>query len=237
MRRFFSIILSVIFAPGLLIYSVFGSFFVYAFQIFGKRARVRVAHVFCSVWNWLLVAVTLSRVRVVGRENIPRGEPYVAYVNHSSFIDIPVLSGYVIPEAAYAGRKELSRGPAGMWILACDGVLIERKGTKRELKLILKMVERIKAGRPFIVFPEGTRAHSDELGKLMPGSLKIAQKARAKMLPIRIEGTRKILPRGGKWPKPGDVTVVIGEPIPPEEIDKDSSAVLEKLRQFLSGNN
>ncbi len=234
MRRFLSIFTLIFFTPFLFVFVVVVIFFVFALQVLGRRVRVEAAHICYRWWSRLVVAATLSRVRVHGRENIPTGQRYTIYANHSSFIDIPVLSGYLVPDAAYAARKSLIYSPIGFWVLAGDGVLIERKASRKELKKVLEIVDKIKSGRPFIIFPEGTRTHTDRLGKLKPGSIKIAQKARAQIVPVRIKGTLEILPRGAFWPKPGEIELSVGKPISPEKIDENQEEVLKRLENYLS---
>ena len=85
--------------------------------------------------------------------------------------------------------------PIGFLILAADGVFVERKGSRRELEAILLIIKKVKSGRRFIIFPEGTRTRTGELGELKVGALKIPQKAGVPIIPVRIEGTADVLPR------------------------------------------
>ena len=203
--------------------------------LFGWKARMAVSHFFRSFLARVAFWGTLSRLRVRGVENIPKRESFVVFANHSSFFDISVLSGFPFRKASFLGRKELiTWGPIGLWILVCGGELVERRGTRKELKRVLRVVSRIKNGLSFIIFPEGTRSVTGELGPFRRGSLKIPMKAGAKLLPVRLEGTRDLLPRGVAFPTPADVTVYIGKPISPREIREDAEEVIERLREFLS---
>lgn len=234
-RSALSIISVVLFGPILIVLSVVLLPVPFLAGLIGERARVSTMHVLCSIWSKCVVYATLSRVSVIGRQNIPKG-PFVLYVNHSSFFDIPLISGFVAWNASFIGRKSLIYwGPIGLWILAGNGILIEQKGTKRELGRILKVVQRIKSGTPFVIFPEGTRTRTGEVGSLKPGTLKIAERAGALLVPVRIEGARKILPRGKKFPKPANVKIFIGEPIAYTEIIEDSASVLSRIEGYFAG--
>lgn len=237
MRRVASLILSVIFVPVLYILAIAGVIVAWAMYPLGRRARLAYVDAFYRYWNRALLAVTLSRVRVEG-EIPPAEETVVFFANHSSYIDICAMSGWVDCHASYMARRSLLKFfPIGFWILAADSVFVERKGSRRELEAILLLIERVKSGRRFIVFPEGTRTRSGELGELKAGALKIPQKAGAPIVPLRIEGTSKVLPRGAKWFRPADIRIVVGEPIYPQEIDADRDGVIEKLKAHMKGDN
>ncbi len=236
MRRVASLILSVIFVPVLYIFAIAGVIVAWAMYPLGRRARLAYVDAFYRLWSRALLAVTLSRVRVEG-EIPPRGETVVFFANHSSYTDICAMSGWVDCHTSYMARRSLLKFfPIGFWILAADGVFVERKGSRRELEAFLLIIAKVKSGRRFIIFPEGTRTRTGELGELKAGALKIPQKAGVPIIPVRIEGTADILPRGAKWFKPADIVIRIGEPIPPEDIAKDKQNVLDRLEKHLSGN-
>ncbi len=231
MRRIIATIIFILCLPFLvlsllLIYLIF-----IIASLFGEGFKRKVSTAIYFSWGRLAVYSTLSRITVVGRERLPYGKPMVIYSNHASFFDIPILSGFVIPSATYAARKGLAISPI---IVASGGVLLDRKSSRSELKNIREIVRRIKAGRPFIIFPEGTRSHSDEIGDLKSGSIKIAQWAKAYAVPVRIEGTRDLLPRGAYWPKPAEVRVVIGEPFSPD--DMLNGEILSKMKSFFEND-
>ncbi len=172
---------------------------------------------------------TLSRIRVHGLDRIGGISPVVIYSNHLSFADIPILSGFVLPSAIYVARKGLILSPL---ITVAGGVLIERKSSKKELKNIREIVAKIKAGRSFIIFPEGTRSRDGRLGELKTGSIKIAGWAGVPAVPVRIEGSRRLLPRGAFLPRPTRVEVFIGDPI----LTRDEDEMLSGIKAFLMGN-
>ncbi|MCK5832183.1 1-acyl-sn-glycerol-3-phosphate acyltransferase [bacterium] len=215
----------------------FGSIFAYiSFKIaglFGKSVLLVVSRIVHLLWGRFAVYSALSSVRVVGKKKIPHGKAVVMYSNHASFFDIPIISGFVLPSGIYVARKGLALSPA---IKASGGVLIEQKSTRKEIRNIREIVSKIKAGRSFIIFPEGTRSRDGSVGELKAGSLKIAQWAEVPAIPIRIEGSRDLLARGMMWPKPSKIVVYIGDPITCDEIRADSSAVLEKITDFYTRN-
>ncbi len=235
MRRVASFIISVIIIPVLYVLSIVGIIMAGLLYPFGRKARLAFVDFYYRWWHSALLASTLSSVKVFGNRNTA-GETVAYYVNHASYVDICVMSANIDNHASYMAKRSLLwLLPIGFWIIAGDGVLVERKGTRRELEAILLIIDRLKKGRSFIIFPEGTRTRTGRLGEIKIGSIKIPQKARVPIVPVRIEGTAKILPRKTKWFSTGEVAVTIGEPISPEEIDEDKEKVLDKLRSHLSG--
>jgi len=181
--------------------------------------------------------MTLSKIKIINLGKIPRGEPFVLYTNHSSFFDVPIISGFIAPDASYVAKRMLIFwGPIGMWILLGGGILVERKKSKRELVQILKVISLIKKGQSFVVFPEGTRSRTGEIGEFHKGSLKVASKSGAKMIPVAIKGSRGILPRGEWFPRPANVVVTIGEPILPERAGSEPEEVTLELKNFYLEN-
>lgn len=236
MRRVASFIISIILVPVLYIVTIAGILVAWAMFPFGRRVRLAYADAFYRYWSRALIAVTLSRVKIEG-ELPRRNDTVVFFANHSSYVDICAMSGWVDCHASYMARRSLLKFfPIGFWILAADGVFVERKGSRRELEAILLIIAKVKSGRRFIIFPEGTRTRTGDLGELKAGALKIPQKAGVPIVPVHIEGTVDVLPRGAKWFKPADIVIRIGEPIPPVEIAKDKEAVLDRLEKHLSGN-
>jgi len=201
--------------------------------IFGRNAGWRFSQFLYSLWSKLFLWCTLSRVRIHGKENIPKNGNYVIFPNHSSFFDIPVLTGFVAPNAAYVARKNLiSWGTIGIWILLAGGVLIEQKRSRKELILFKRIIERVERGLPIIIFPEGTRCKNNKLGRLKKTTLRIPQRAGASIVPVRLEGTTELLPRGSSWPRPADIEVFIGKPIEWKRMKDNSDSVLTDLENF-----
>jgi len=82
------------------------------------------------------------------------------------------------------------------------------------------------------VFPEGGRSRDGELQPFNDGAAYIALKARALLIPVALIGTREVLPMHSGQPRPGHVTLRIGEPIPTENLTlKDRSRLTEQARE------
>src|SRR6185295_9999137 len=78
------------------------------------------------------------------------------------------------------------------------------------LKTVIRL---LKSGGSTIIFPEGTRTRDGRLGPAQAGIGFIIAKSMAPVVPMRIFGAFEAFPRTAKFPKPGKITIVIGEPM------------------------
>lgn len=166
------------------------------------------------------------RIRVVGRENLPKDRGYVLCPNHLSAIDpvfVILARGWGHPMWVMA-KEELFRNPFLSWFFRKIGAFpIERgKGDKTVLN---NAIASVRAGRSMLIFPEGTRNRKGEgMLPLKSGAFVVAQSAGADIVPCRI------IYRGGRQHLFCTVTVAFGEPIPLESLNLGGEHAASKLR-------
>jgi len=162
------------------------------------------------------------KMHVDGLENIPAdGTPLCFVANHQSQLDIPaVVSGLHI-WAGFITKKELKKVPLlHFWIEAINCVYIDRKSPRSSIEAIIKGVDNIRKGIPMFIFPEGTRSKTGALGEFKVGSLKLATRAKALIVPIAINGTRKSF-EDKKGLGRVHVRISVCEPIPTAGLTED----------------
>lgn len=142
----------------------------------------------------MFVKGTGGRVTVTGLKNLP--DKKVASIcvigNHQGFLDIPLLTWKLPFPAGFVAKRSLAYVPLfNLLMFALRCVLLDRKSRKSSVKAIEKGVSSIKKGYPMIIFPEGTRSKSSIVGKFKRGSLKLATRAEAVIVPVTINGTYK----------------------------------------------
>ena len=159
----------------------------------------------------------LNRVDVRRPENIPaRGEHGVILCgNHISAVDPFVIAVSAMPFFSPVwwrapAKEELFRIPLLRSVLRSWGAFPVRRG-RRDLEAI-ELMTRISSQSVIVIFPEGRRSPD---GRLQPGKAgvgKIIYDARpAKVIPVMIEGSDRMLPRGRVLPRMNQtVTITYG---------------------------
>ncbi len=160
------------------------------------------------------------RLRVRGTEHLVKDEPYVFVANHQSYLDIPTLFRAVPHNLHFVAKKEIKWVPfIGWYMMATGMIFIDRSNRMKAIVSLDKAGQLIKNGKDVLLFPEGTRSKTGEVGEFKKGPFMLAAKADIRIVPIHISGTEKILPAGQFGLTPGEVTVHIGAPITSSGVD------------------
>lgn len=182
-----------------------------------KRANESVQNAFAHI-----VKQAGIRLEVDGLENIP-DEACLYVGNHCSYFDI-VTTGSIIPGGAgYVAKDNLMHIPGlSDWMKLIHCLFLNRSDIKEGLKTINQGADNIKEGYPMFIFPEGTRHPEGEPGEFKGGSLKMAQKAKAPIVPVAISGSRDIFENNsGLKIKPGTVRIHFGTPFRISDLSKE----------------
>jgi 1-acyl-sn-glycerol-3-phosphate acyltransferase len=155
-------------------------------------------------------------IKVVNKNFIPDDSHYVIVANHLSILDITSFLGFLNKDIIFIAKKELKRVfPIGTWIWLIGGVFIDRESLKGAIKSFKKASEQYeKYSKPLIIFPEGTRSETGEVGEFKKGSFKLAYMNKAKILPVTICGTDKLMKKGTlKFNKGLPVRMMVHKPV------------------------
>ncbi len=178
--------------------------------------------------NGTLFALGVT-VHIDGKENLPTDTPVCYMANHQSMLDILAFVGPAKLWASIFAKAEVKRMPIiNLWCYALGGVFIERTSPHDTVKAILKGVQKLKDGKPMLIFPEGTRSKVDTIGELKNGSLKLATRSKAIIVPITIKGLRDGF-EGITNFRHVDAYLSIGKPIPTASLSKEEIATLHEL--------
>jgi len=180
---------------------------------------------------------TGSSVLIEGLENLPENTKNLCIVsNHQSYYDILVIIGYVPILAGFLAKKELSKIPMlNGWMHGMGCIFLDRSSPHAAVKAIKVGVESIQAGNAIVIFPEGTRSKSQKMGLFKPGSLKLAIRAGAAIVPVSINNSFRIYEENGKVKK-ANVKLVIHKPVDVTQDEyKDSKVLSDKLWTTING--
>ena len=175
--------------------------------------------------GWMLFGSlfrSLFGMKVTGREHLITEGPVLIVSNHQSFIDPPLIGNLYRHAIWYLARKTLFTGFAGWLYPRWQAIPVDQdRPDMASLKTVIKL---LKEGEPVLIFPEGERTGSGDLGEAAPGVGLVAAKAGAPIQPVRIRGAYEALPRGSARVKFTRISVTIGPAIrlTPEEIKQAS---------------
>ncbi len=130
----------------------------------------------------------IARIHISGRNNIPRGQPYVVAINHISLFDPPLVL-CLWPEMLEAvGAVDVFDRPVQGDLLRIYGVIPVHRG-EYDRVLIDTMLAILRAGRPLMIAPEGGRSHEHGMRRAKPGVSYILDEARVPVVPVGVVGT------------------------------------------------
>jgi len=171
-----------------------------------------------NLWYWsgYYLSVALARIffrfRILHRERRVLTGPVILAMNHESYLDPPLAGIASGREVRFLARKTLLDVPiVGSVLPRLNVIPVDQEGTDRSA--LKAMIRILKSGSGTVVFPEGARTLDGELQPALPGLGFIIAKTLAPVLPMRIFGAHKALPRGGGRLRFCPITIVIGEPI------------------------
>ncbi|MDO8601861.1 MAG: lysophospholipid acyltransferase family protein [bacterium] len=186
------------------------------------------------VWANAILWIMGVRLVVKNRERFAPDQARVLAVNHSSWLDIPVLIASFPGWLVMIAKDEIRKVPLLGRAMENAGYIFinrsnPREGVKTHTAAALRMKEE---ALTVVVFPEGTRSATGILGALKPGSFELARLAGVAVQPVAILGTHLIMPKGSIGPvRRGKVEVRVGDPLKIASHLKDARARLKFTRE------
>ncbi len=173
-----------------------------------------------GVWGFFKPAIALyGSPRVIGSDRLTNLEaPVIFAANHHSHADTSLLLATMpshlredLTIAAGADYFFPNRLTAALSALFIGAIPIERqKLSKLSIKNTLGALED---GRNLLIFPEGGRSPDGWSRKHRPGAAFLAKQTNAPVVPVYLDGTGTVLPKGKNWPKKARCAVVFGDPM------------------------
>lgn len=177
------------------------------------------------------------RFRIEGLENLPRNQPCVLAANHQSYFDIMVLYGLFKPYK-WVSKSSIFKMPFIGWNMTINQyVRIERDDMKSIKQMMKDCKTWLEKGTSIMIFPEGTRSPNGELGEFRVGPFKLATDCRVPVVPIVVNGTQKIMPKGTIWLNfKSDIVVRILPPIDPQEFNSTPRLLKDHVEAMVKEN-
>jgi long-chain acyl-CoA synthetase len=193
--------------------------------------------------RWLLYSFRIFfhlyfRYRVKGNENIPEG-PFILAPNHQSSFDGLFVAAYLTNhqmKRTYFYAKEKHIRQRWLKFLASRNNIIIVDLNKDLKESIQKMAEVLKQNRALIIFPEGTRTLTGEMGEFKKTFAILSSELNIPIVPVSISGAFKALPKGSRFPRPWTkIEIDFLKPVYPTDHSYESLAnqVKDNIRENL----
>lgn len=165
--------------------------------------------------------LTTARLKVYGKQNVPREGGAVLALNHFHWLD-PAAFGVACPRTIhYMAKVEAHRVPGLGELIRAFGTFSVRRGeTDRDAVRHMRRV--VKEGNLLGIFAEGTRQRSGVPGVVQPGAAMAALQEGVPVIPAAIHGSHT-------W-KPGNfapVSVVWGQPMRFDDLPRNGKGYRE----------
>ena len=188
-----------------------------------------------AFWARLNLALSGVPVSISGDERIDKDQPYIVMANHQSYYDVFALIGYLPLSLKWVMKMELREIP--IFGIACEKVghiYIDRGDSEKARKSLKAAGEKIRAGSSVVFFPEGTRSPDGKLQRFKKGGFVMALEAKVPILPVTVVGGRKILPKKSLRILPGNMKIIMHEPIPVDEYTYETrEKLIEQVRRVI----
>lgn len=176
------------------------------------------------------IFLLLSRVKILGVENVPKGKAYIAAINHVSIIDPPMALCFWPEYPEIIGASDVFSRPFQGQIAKLYGALPVHRG-EYDRAVIDNILALLKAGRPLMIAPEGGRSHVTAMRRAKPGIGFILQKAHVPIVPVGLVGTTEdFIRRGLRGGRPL-VEIRIGQPVVLPPVPDDPAERREARQQ------
>jgi 1-acyl-sn-glycerol-3-phosphate acyltransferase len=168
-------------------------------------------------WTYTLVRLIVSlptlllyRTRAIGVENVPKSGPLVLAPNHFSQMDHFFVGLYLRRKIRFMAKSQLFGPPVLTYIYKHGGVFPVRRGHHDE-EAFQTAFTILGQGGMLLVYAEGGRSRSGELGEPKPGIGRLALESGAPVVPVAVHGSAGV--RRWKRFRFPRVTVQFGEPL------------------------
>ena len=180
------------------------------------------------VFKWMFILI--YRCKSSGQENIPENTGFIIAPNHLSFFDPPLAGCFMKQDLFFMAKQEL-------FDVSVLGFLIKRtnafpvKRGAQDMSAFRNAFTILENKKALLMFPEGTRSKTGQLGKARAGVGMVACNCQVPIVPVKIVNTNNMK----KFKK---IEVKYGKPIyPPKEHVKEdylkiAQQVLDEIKNL-----
>lgn len=167
--------------------------------------------------------------RVYGLDNLPKEGGYVMYPNHQGKYDaLGIIWAHKQPCSFLMDDKKSHSLFVNEIVQLCEAGRLNKEDPKAQVKMFSDVTKRVKAGRKYIIFPEGGYTdNGNRVQEFMPGSFKCSVRAKTPIVPVLLVDSYKVF--GVNSLKPVTTQVHFLPSIPYEEYSELSTSEIAEM--------
>jgi 1-acyl-sn-glycerol-3-phosphate acyltransferase len=225
MRLARSLLYALLFYSGTMLFCLLGL----AAGLLGEAPMRAMVQAWAWSNHWAVRWILGIRVRVDGA--IPPGPALIAVKHQSMFETVEMV--LIARTPVIVLKRELAQLPLFGWMTRRYGIIpVDREAGAKALREMLTLGRKATdAGRPIIIYPEGTRVPPGERPELRPGFAGLYRGLGVPVVPVAMNSGHLWGP--GRIKRPGVITFIVGEPIPSglkrDEIERRVHAAINVL--------
>jgi 1-acyl-sn-glycerol-3-phosphate acyltransferase len=174
-------------------------------------------------WSKIICFVTLCPVTVRGRENLNKNQSYIFVANHQGIYDIFLIYGYLNVPIKWMMKQSLRKIPfVGKACEMAGFIFVDNSSPKAVARTIRETEQKLRNGASVALFPEGSRTQTGRLGKFKKGAYQMAVDLRLPIVPVTINGSYHVMPKGFYFIRPHKMELLIHEPVSTEDLTSDN---------------
>lgn len=168
-------------------------------------------------------------LKVTGQENLKHNEGFLLYGNHQGLFDVVAIAATCEVPLGIVYKQELKDVPLLKQILTCTkSFAMDRSDVRQSLTVMQKVIQEVKNGRNYVIFPEGTRSKKgNQMVDFHSGSFRCALKAKCPIVPMAFIDSFNVLDKKGSAPMVAQLHYLT--PIPYEEYKDLKTAEIAEL--------
>ena len=186
-------------------------------------------------WGRFFCYLLFIKVKITGLEKLDPKKSYVIAANHQSIYDIFVVYGWLPMIFKWVMKAELRKIPlVGKACESAGHIFIDRKNPVAAKKSLDKAEAQLRNGVSVVVFPEGTRTYTGQIGKFKKGAFRMATDLHLPIVPVTLRGCFERLPRNGFIITPGTIEMIVHEPVEVEGYEHEKQPeLMQKLHDII----
>ncbi len=198
----------------------------------------RVTFYLGKFWSWLVLKSNGVRLNVMGGAKVTKDRSYIFISNHTSNLDPPIMALSVDNVVRFVAKKSLTKVPFfGQASKMARMIYIDRDNSQAAIETLNESLRELKNGISACFFAEGQRNTSGRLGQFKKGGVMMALRAGLPIVPVTIVDSCRLLGKKSVAITPGEVDVIIGDPIDTRGCTEEhKDLLLEKVRTVIAAN-